>query len=165
MDSHQYKEILKNRLRSSFDILEPPKPLTNYSDLWAVHNRLNEKYFLSKKISLYSMNNDEYVSLKLVSNQRTAEFLEECQKAFSDYISSMRVAEGHMSSLFNLVLLTEAGVEDKALNNLSKHKFHKDFCFTLKGWADLAVFVVDLKDQKVFSNPKGSNSTANFQIF
>ncbi len=140
MDSHQYKEILKNRLRSSFDILEPPKPLTNYSDLWAVHNRLNEKYFLSKKISLYSMNNDEYVSLKLVSNQLTAEF-------------------------FNLVLLTESGVEDKALNNLSKHKFHKDFCFTLKGWADLAVFVVDLKDQKVFSNPKGSNSTANFQIF
>ena len=29
MDSHQYKEILKNRLRSSFDILEPPNPLSN----------------------------------------------------------------------------------------------------------------------------------------
>ncbi len=165
MNYQQYREALENRLRSSFDILEPPKELNTYSDLWAVHNRLNEKYFLSKKISLYSMNNDEYVSLKLVSNKLTAEILEECQKAFTDYISSMRVAEGHMSSLFNLVLVTENGAEEEALKDLSKHKFHKDFCFTFKGWADLAVFVVDLKNRQVFSNPKGRNSTANFKIF
>lgn len=165
MDSHQYTEVLKDRLRSSFNIVEPPEELRDYSDLWAVHNRLSEKYFLSKKISLYSMNNDEYVSLKPVSNQLTAEFLKECQKAFSDFIASMRVAEGHMSSLFNLVILAESGIQEQALKDLSKHKFHKDFCFTFKGWADLAVFVVDLKEQKVFSNPKGRNNKANFQIF
>ena len=54
---------MRDRLTAAFDFKEPPQGLNPQPALWAVHNRTSEKYFLSKSISLYTVNNDEYVGL------------------------------------------------------------------------------------------------------
>ncbi len=54
---------MRNRLTAAFDFKETPQGLNPQPALWAVHNRTSEKYFLSKSISLYTVNNDEYVGL------------------------------------------------------------------------------------------------------
>ena len=63
MNTSEYLTLMRDRLTAAFDFKEPPQGLNPQPALWAVHNRTSEKYFLSKSISLYTVNNDEYVGL------------------------------------------------------------------------------------------------------
>ncbi len=164
MDPREYKELMKMRLLSAFDVREAPKSLGIEPDLWAVHNRSTDKYIFSKKVTLYSMKNDEYVCLVRLSEPLTAELLEKYRKSAADWISAMEVDEDHMSSLFTLALICDAEPSEDVKRALKKVKFHKDFKFMLRGWADLAVMVVDLKNDQVYSNPKGKKTAQNFLI-
>lgn len=164
MDAEEYKENLRKGLEGSFDFKAAPECLQPYADIWAVYNQVNEKYFLSKKVSLYSMNNDEYVSVVSVE-ELSPEFLFRAREVFAGYISSLKVQEGHMSSLFTLAIISPNEISSGVIDSLSKLKFHKDFCFTFKGWADWALVLIDLKNRKVYSNAKGKASIKNFQSF
>lgn len=163
MDAHEYKEIMKVKLTAAFDFPEPPDELKFPCDLWAAHHRSSEKYFLSKKVSLYTMDHNEYVCLHIVAGALTKEMLLQCREQFADLIGGMQVDENHMSSLFTVALICTEEPDENALATLQKLKFHKDFRFTLRGWADLAVVVIDLKHNRVYSNSKGKANKHNFE--
>ena len=50
----------------------------------------------------------------------------------------------------------------KIVETASAKKFHKDFWFSLRGWADLAFILVDLKNEKIYSNSFGKRTVRNF---
>ena len=162
MDANEYVTMMKGRLTASFDFAKPPKELAFPLSLWAVHNRKSEKYFLSKSISLYSYKNDEYVGLHICPVALTPETLESCKNQFKRLIDNLPVDEQHMSSIVTSALISAEPVSDAVVSALANVKYHKDFRFTLRGWCDLAVIVVDLPNEKVYSNPFGQKIAKNF---
>lgn len=162
MDANEYVTLMKGRLTASFDFANPPKELLLPLSLWAVHNRKSEKYFLSKSISLYSYKNDEYVGLHVCTASLTKETLESCKNQFKRLIDNLPVDEQHMSSIVTSALISAEPVSEAVIGELAKVKYHKDFCFTLRGWCDLAVIVVDLPNERVYSNPFGQKIAKNF---
>ena len=144
MNTSEYLTLMRERLTAAFDFKEPPQGLNPQPALWAVHNRTSEKYFLSKSISLYTVNNDEYVGLYGCTDKIKETDIEAVFEQFKRLISELPTDEKHMSSSF------------------TAKKFHKDFWFSLRGWADLAFILVDLKNEKIYSNSFGKRTVRNF---
>ena len=143
MNTSEYLTLMRDRLTAAFDFKEPPQGLNPQPALWAVHNRTSEKYFLSKSISLYTVNNDEYVGL---------------------YGCTDKIKETDIEAVFEQFkrLISEEEIDLKIVETASAKKFHKDFWFSLRGWADLAFILVDLKNEKIYSNSFGKRTVRNF---
>lgn len=164
MDLDTYFSLMKNRLKNAFDFQSAPGSLGLPIEVWAVHNRKSEKYFLSKKVSLYSFKNDEYVGLVRCSEGLSMPFLEKAVDEFKKLINSLPVDEEHMSSIFTLAFVCPGSIGTEQIAYLSKIKYHKDYMFTFRGWSDLAVIAVDLQDNCVYSNGFGKKLEKNFKI-
>ena len=79
-------------------------------------------------------------------------------------MQQLKTTTEHMSSLFALVLICEQGMGEALKQELSKYKYHKDYCFSLKGWSDLAVYVVDIPKQEVTYNKAGRKTKQYFEF-
>ena len=123
MNTSEYLTLMRERLTAAFDFKEPPQGLNPQPALWAVHNRTSEKYFLSKSISLYTVNNDEYVGLYGCTDKIKETDIEAVFEQFKRLISELPTDEKHMSSIFILV---------------------------------------DLKNEKIYSNSFGKRTVRNF---
>ena len=86
---------MRNRLTAAFDFKETPQGLNPQPALWAVHNRTSEKYFLSKSISLYTVNNDEYVGLYGCTDKIKKTDIEAVFEQFKRLISELPTDEKH----------------------------------------------------------------------
>ena len=53
-----------------------------------------------------------------------------------------------MSSIFTAALISKEEIDLKIVETASAKKFHKDFWFSLRGWADLASFWSILKTKR-----------------
>lgn len=164
MDASEYLSLMRERLTTAFDFREAPAELVPAPSVWAVHNRSSEKYFLSKSISLYTVNNDEYVALYDCRNSLTPADITTVLSRFKKLVSALPTDEKHMSSIFTAAFISEAEIDAKVIEAASGIKFHKDFWFTLRGWADIAVILVDLSNGNIYSNGFGKRMKRNFEL-
>ncbi len=155
---------MRNRLISAFDLKDVPTNLNLPIKVWAEHNRLNEKYFLAKKISLYAFQNDEYVGLIDCPNGLSREEIETYVEESKRYISTLKKNEEHMSSVYTLAFICSEPINPEVVEFVEKAKFHKDFLFTLRGWADLALLAVDLPTMKIYANRQGKKSMKFYEF-
>ena len=79
-------------------------------------------------------------------------------------IQKLQTTTEHMSSLFAFLIICEQGMDEQLKQELSKYKYHKDYCFTLKGWSDLAVYVADIPKQEVTCNKAGRKTKQYFEF-
>ena len=108
------------------------------------------------------MNNDEYVGLYGCTDKIKETDIEAVFEQFKRLISELPTDEKHMSSIFTAALISEEEIDPKIVETASAKKFHKDFWFSLHGWADLAFILVDLKNEKIYSNSFGKRTVRNF---
>lgn len=164
MNADKYIETMRNRLISAFDLKDKPADLNLPIKVWAEHNRLSEKYFLAKKISLYAFQNDEYVGLIDCPNGISREEIEKYVGESKRYISTLKKNEEHMSSVYTLAFISSKPITQDVADFVKKTKFHKDFLFTLRGWADLALLAVDLQNMEIYANRQGKKSMQFYEI-
>ena len=161
MNTSEYLTLMRDRLTAAFDFKEPPQGLNPQPALWAVHNRTSEKYFLSKSISLYTVNNDEYVGLYGCTDKIKETDIEAVFEQFKRLISELPTDEKHMSSIFTAALISEEEIDLKIVETASAKKFHKDFWFSLRGWADLAFILVDRSAKGLLETSDSPRSLTN----
>lgn len=164
MNTSEYLSLMRERLTAAFDFRDSPEGLSKKPDLWAVHNRTSEKYFLSKSISLYTVNNDEYVGLYGCKDKIKEADIDLVFDQFKRLIKELPTDEKHMSSIFTAALISEHEIDPKVIEAASVKKFHKDFRFTLRGWADFALILVDLSSGKIYSNAFGKKMMKNYAL-
>lgn len=163
MNTSEYLTLMRDRLTAAFDFKEPPQGLNPQPALWAVHNQNFRKVTSSQKcISLYTVNNDEYVGLYGCTDKIKETDIEAVFEQFKRLISELPTDEKHMSSIFTAALISKEEIDLKIVETASAKKFHKDFWFSLRGWADLAFILVDLKNEKIYSNSFGKRTVRNF---
>lgn len=163
MEEEAYTAWLRSRLEDVFDFADPAAfpglPLA----FWAVCKRRNEKFFFTRKVNLYTVETDAYILLYHARQPLTAALLESAREAVRQYLKQQfKTRPGHLSSLFTLVVTTPSAVPEDVRAAAEKIAYHKDFLFTLRGWADLALVLVDLASGEVCANAMGRESAPHY---
>jgi hypothetical protein len=159
-----YFKVLKERLNRYFDIEEDYYFEGLKFEFFARSFVRNEKYILSKKLTIYGFENNEYCLVKYYP-QIDANIL-------SGYIDNLKCAvdrfvvphEEHMSSVITGVLVVDHTPDRQLVDTIRKFKFHKGFAFGFKGWVDIRLILVDLSSGEITTNKKGKEVEKFYRI-
>ena len=66
----------------------------------------------------------------------------------------MELNSEHMTTFLSLVIVAESA-DTNAKELVRKTKYRKNFSFSLKGWTDLRLALIDLSDSSITTNPQG----------
>lgn len=163
MDGQAYLKLIEKRLERYFDKKALVQDDLRF-DLVAELHASDEGYFLVHSIKTYSVKHDEYLFVKHFDGAVTKEQLQPYLELLRSRMQSLKTTTEHMSSLFALLLVCEQGMDAGLKQELGKYKYHKDYCFSLKGWSDLAVYVADIPQQEVSCNKAGRKTVQYFEF-
>ncbi len=162
MNGKEYLATLQQRLQHYYD--NKPLPVSPAFVLAAELNAADEGYFVVPSLKTYSVQHNEYVYAASFNQSLTAELAAPYLQFTKNAMDSLKTTTEHMSSVFTLVLICENGIDSKALAQLVRTRQHKDYCFTLKGWADLALYIMDIPAQKLYFNKAGDKNQKLFSV-
>lgn len=155
MELSTYLNLIRDRLEAYFDIYQPYEYHQNTFDLYAKSDMRNERYFASKKIKVYAIENKEHVFVSFVDSP-TASVLENFWQTLVKAAKELpEPHEEHMSTIINGVLVTPQGVDGETQKVAEKLKHEKSFLFGLKGWAYIRLVIVDLAAESLVHNKRG----------
>lgn len=150
MDGKAYLELLQQRLQRYYDII-PLSDTLPYA-LQAELHAADEGYFIVPNLKTYSVQHHEYLYAAQFESPLALDQAEPYLQQLRERMQALKTTTEHMSSLFSLVFICEAGILPETREALIKFKYHKDYCLTLKGWSDLAIYIVDISQQTVYCN-------------
>lgn len=153
-----YKAKIKERLSRYFDLKEDYVYKDQEFDLFAVSNMRNEKYMASKKLTIYAFENDEYCFMKHTKDldrEKLEGIINNLKNSVQDFINPHHE---HMSSTITGVLVVDENIEPEVIKEIKKFHYQKSFAFGLKGWADVRLLLIDLKDGLVIPSKKAKKS-------
>lgn len=129
---------------------EECKPLTAICEFF----EHSEKFVLSKKAELWSANCEEFIYLYDVPHL-TKEIFEDCRKyAYEDGMKRANIGPGHMYTYITPIFICDTCDED-ARRALRKCRIYKSFQFSLHGWMDFHVAMLEVKHNQITSNSSG----------
>ena len=160
MNGQEYLALLQKRLTHYYDLKELPDEPEFV--LAAELNAADEGYFVVPNLKTYSVQHNEYLYVQRFIEPVTAAMLLPYLAYTKKAMAELKTTTEHMSSLFTLGFICEAGIEPADLDKLTSIKQHKDYCFTLKGWSDLALYLVDIQKQSLHYNKAAAKNTALF---
>lgn len=164
MNSQTYLEIIEKKLSGYFDIEKPYVYRDTEYEVFAKSFIRNEKYFASKKLTIYAFENNEYTFVKTFSKLSEKEFLqvtEDLKKAAEDYVDPHKE---HMSTVITGVIVVDNSLEDDLKKMVEKFSFSRSFAFGFKGWVYIRFLVVDLNKGEVISNKRGREIKKFYQV-
>lgn len=166
MKAQEYIDFLAKRLAAHFDFADTRDFLPFELDLFAVYQLKSEKYFFTKKINLYNIQNDAYFLVKKITAQTGVREIETyCDRLIAYLPDMLHITAAHMSSVVTLAFISETAVPEDLAAFIAQKKYHKDFMFTLKGWADLGLVAVDLEKRQVYGNKFAKKTMKNYPWF
>ena len=158
MDLDEKKQKLFEQVldgyRGYFDIYEN----SEYPQFIATaqfHSR-SEKYVLTEHAKLWAAEAHEYVFFAECENLDIVAWQELASKATEYGLALVKPHSEHMYSYISLVVLADS-VDETALKEIKKTKFHKSFKFSIHGWADLRCAVVNLSGNTIITNSAGKD--------
>ena len=163
MDGLAYLKKIEQRLERYFDKMNLEQDNLLF-DLVAELHASDEGYFLVHSIKTYSVQHHEYLFAKHFSGAVNKADLEPYLRLLRERMQALKTTTEHMSSLFAFLIICEEGMDAALKQELAKYKYHKDYCFTLKGWSDLAVYVADIPKQEVTCNKAGRKTKDYFEF-
>lgn len=155
MELSTYLDLVQDRLAAYFDIYQHYEYHQNTFDLYAKSDMRNERYFASKKIKVYAIENKEHVFVRCVDSP-TARVLDDFWQTLVQAAEELpEPHEEHMSTIINGVLVTPQGVDVETQKAAEKLKHEKSFLFGLKGWVYIRLVIVDLAAESLVHNKRG----------
>lgn len=154
MEFIEYRDLMKKRLMGNFDISENREYGGYNLDLFAVSNIRTERYFATKKVKVYAMENDEFCMIKyfdMITEDIVDAFISMLINSIDDMV---KIRDDHMSTTITGVIVTET-LDDKALEKKIKRFSHqKSYAFGFKGWVDVRLILVDIQGKRVVASKK-----------
>lgn len=113
-----------------------------------------QKYVISKKAELWSADCEEFLYL-IDLPHLTLELYKKWQDEIKeDGMKLLHVGPGHMYSFITPVFICDH-CDQEARKALKKCRIYKSFHFSLHGWMDYHVAVIDLSKDRIDSNRSG----------
>lgn len=146
-------ERLLNSYEAYYNITrfdEEEKPLTAICEFF----EHSEKYVLSKRAELWSADCEEFIYLFDIE-RLTLEQFEKCRDyAEDDGLKRAHIGPGHMYTYITPVFICDTCDED-ARKALKKCHIYKSFHFALHGWMDFHAAVLEVNNNKIYTNRSG----------
>ncbi len=159
----EYLEMIKTRLMRFYDFETTPAGNLDFA-LTAELHASDEGYFLMPSIKMYSVQHHEYLFVVNLTSVKDYDVLTPYLDYLRRLMQDLKTTTEHMNSLFTLLVIAKHTPTAAFIQQVEKYKYHKDYCFTLKGWSDLAIFVADLEQEKLYYN-KAGKKTSNYFAF
>lgn len=154
IDSAQYLESVKRRLSGYFDFLDIPAEYSGRLDLWAHYVLTDERYFLTRKVNLSTVNSHEFMAIRLCDGL-TLDELNQWFDEFKGFVMSRGQTAQTICTQYTLAFVSSSGIDASVREAVSRLRFNKSFAFNFRGWVEIAVVAVDLTDQTVSTNALG----------
>lgn len=158
MEFSEYMNLIEKKLQTNFDIKDG-FDLDGYAyDLFAEYHQRSEKFFLTKKATIFGIESNEYVLMKhfeYIDRIILESFIYNLIKSIK-YI--VKPHDDHMSSIVTgiIVLDNNSTAKDKLIVDLvKKFSYHKGFALGFRGWVDIRLLIVFLKNDYILTNKKG----------
>ena len=160
-----YLKDLEERYKYYYEV-ERDKEISGLKvDIFAKSSTEHFRQVLTKSIKIDQHYTKEYAAVKAEKR-----FVDKNEvKEFSQFlISSINKLSppsvDTMSTILNGVLVSTSGFSEEAVSFAKKFKFSKSFLLGIKGWCDIRLILVDLKEKKLFSNKKGKEVLSAYKI-
>jgi len=150
----EYTGSLIEKLSENFDISRDFEISPFIFDYHAQLNIKNSKFAVVKEVKIYEFENNEHLIIKFNSIFDTKDIKNEISSIESNLKEIVKPHSEHMSSQILLVHICESEIPEDLEKLASRYKFQKGFAFGFKGWADLALVVVSLKENRVITHKK-----------
>jgi hypothetical protein len=150
-----YLEQLKDRYCRFHDVKEQPPGLPVNLDLYAHFCQTNQKYFATKKINLWRLDNEEHCLVKWfeeIDKSAIAQMTNLLQEAVAYLVNPH---PDHMKTVITGVMLTTKPLDAELKPLIEKYNYKKVFKMYLCGWAEARLVVLDLSSKQVLCNPTG----------
>lgn len=158
-------EVLETLLRTYltyFSVEKDVKINGIFYDAIAEYHSRGEKYILVKKAKIWAAETNEYVFFIICENLD----VETLNKLFSEVINysltKIKPHSEHMFSYISMVIITERP-EQNVLKQAAKFSFKKNFKFSLHGWTEFRVAMLDVSERKITTNSSGKEIARNFK--
>lgn len=162
LDFTQYAARLSKSFEGYFDLHPGFTHNGMEFPLYCYYCSTSTKYMLTKKATLYSIDNFEHVLVKhlpVLDPEALAPILEYAKTVDEGLVHPN---SQHMSSIITIALAADR-VTDEAAVLVKKFKQQKSYKMALQGWSAVRLFAVDLGCEKVHSNREGKKTRAVFE--
>ena len=160
-----YLKDLEERYRYYYEV-EKNKEISGVKlDIFALSSTEHFRQVLTKGIKI-----DQHYTKECAAVKAEKRFIEKKEvEEFSKYLKSLMdkpfsPSVNIMSTIINGILVSSSGFSEEAVNFTKKFKFSKSFLLGIKGWCDIRFILVDLKEEKLYSNQKGKEVLSAYKI-
>ena len=160
-----YLRDLEERYKYYYE-LEIDKEISGLKvDIFALSSTEHFRQVLTKNIKVDQHYTKEYAVVKAEKRFVDKNDVEEFSKYLKSLINkSFTPSVNIMSTILNGVLISASGFSEEAISFAEKFKFSKSFLLGINGWCDIRLILVDLKEEKLYSNHKGKEVLSAYKI-
>jgi len=160
-----YLRDLEERYKYYYE-LERDKEISDLKvDIFALSSTEHFRQALTKNIKIDQHYTKEYAVVKVENRSIDKSDVEEFSKYLKSLINKLFTPSVDiMSTIITGVLVSTSGFSEEALSFTKKFKFSKSFLLGIKGWCDIRLILVDLKEEKLYSNQKGKEVLSAYKI-
>lgn len=141
---------VKDKLTRYYDIYEDYEAYGSKYDFLAVYNQKSTKYFLSRKVEIFSIENDEYIFFKNLGTKDLDIELTSLHGYLSENVKNIvSQSPDHMSSTITIIYSVEGLITREHARIIKNFKFYKSFMFGLRGWVNMKLIVRDSSEEVI----------------
>lgn len=164
MELAEYLENITSKLNTHFDIQREYILNAFTYDVFAEHHLRTDHYLLSKKFVLESIQANELCFIKHYSSLDENAIQEFTETLIQSIPSLIHLDDGHMSTIITGVVVTDYKPSDALIQTIKRFAYHKGFRLGLKGWVDIRLLLVTLKQDYIVANKKGRDVLQVYSI-
>ncbi|MFV8829420.1 hypothetical protein [Alkalihalobacterium sp. APHAB7] len=163
--SKSYLDQLIEKYSRHFNVYQNKKlgciPLSFYAE----YKRRDEKYFMSKSIPIWGVDNQQYVFVwekeTKVKKDDVQMFATELLTNSKSYVPSH---SEHMSSILVGVIITNQPLEKEVMKEVKKQRKLKFLKLGMNGWIECYVGLVQVEQREVYVHRKGREYMQHFIV-
>ena len=167
MELFHYLDNIEKKLQGNFDLHRNYMINNTYYNLFAEYHLRNEKYIFTRKAVVYAFENNEYTLIKycdILNKHKLDEFISEAVNSVKFIV---KPGKEHMSSIVTLVIASGDIFKEDLIEikkTILHFSYNKGFAFGFKGWADMRLILISLKEGLIAANKKGKEVTSIYNF-
>jgi len=152
----EYLDELEKRYQAHYDVETYKTIAGTQIDIYAISIIEHFRHVLTKKIQIDHYQEREIILVKGFEQYIKKEEIEFFLKYLVHANKELVVPSFNiMSHAMNGIMVSSEGFSKEAIETAQRFKYGRTFCLGIKGWCDIRLLIIDLKNRDVYCNSKG----------
>lgn len=165
MDSKSYINYLYDRYCIYYNTNRNVNILNESIDIYAHFNEVYGRTLITQKDVIDMFETNELCYVKRIENvdmSSITAFTEFLKKAVDEFVQPKK---DHMCTYITGVLVTECPIDENITQYVKKFKHSKSYFFSLHGWSEIRLLVVDPNNKNIITNRSAKKVIKFYNFF